>query len=216
MSEHSPSAAPLSRRALLSGLVGGLALPAFPSIARAVTSNEVFADDDVPVLGNPSGDVAISMWFDYQCPFCKKVEPEMMRVVEDDGRVAVLLKDWPIFGKMSEAAARMVWSSRRQSRLEPVHTGLMAIDGRPTDDRVDAVLKAAGVDRARLDADVATDRERFDALVARNGRQADGFGFRGTPAFVIGSFVFGGVLDADGFRQAIADVRAEIGAPAAK
>lgn len=197
----------LARRTVLAGLATGLAL--LPRIARAVTPKEVFADADVQVLGNPRGDVAIAMWFDYQCPFCKKVEPVMMDVVRKDGRVAVLVKDWPIFGKVSETAARMAWSSRRQDRFGAVHSGLMAIDGRPSDARIESVLKASGIDRARLDADMATDKPSFDALVARNGTQAEGFGFPGTPAFVIGSFVFGGVLDADGFRQAISDARAK-------
>ena len=192
-------------------LVGGLALlPVMAATIRpaaATSAEDVFADPDVPVLGNRNGDVAIAMWFDYQCPFCKKVEPEMMEVARADGKVAVLLKDWPIFGKMSETTARLAWSSRRQGKLEKVHRGLMAIEGRPTEARVDAVLAAAGVDRARLDRDVATDEAAFRALAARNEAQAEGFGFPGTPAFVIGSFVFGGVLDKDGFRQAIADAR---------
>lgn len=192
-------------------LVGGLALlPAMAATIRpaaATSAEEVFADPDVPVLGNRNGDVAIAMWFDYQCPFCKKVEPEMMEVVRADGKVAVLLKDWPIFGKMSETAARLAWSSRHQGKLDKVHRGLMAIEGRPTEARVDAALASAGIDRARLDRDVAADEAAFRALTARNGAQADSFGFPGTPAFVIGSFVFGGVLDKDGFRQAIADAR---------
>jgi protein-disulfide isomerase len=194
-------------------LVGGLALlPVMAATIRpaaATSAEDVFADPDVPVLGNRNGDVAIAMWFDYQCPFCKKVEPEMMEVVRADGKVAVLLKDWPIFGKMSETTARLTWSSRHQGKLEKVHRGLMAIEGRPTEARVDAVLASAGIDRARLDRDVAADEAAFRALTARNGAQAEGFGFPGTPAFVIGSFVFGGVLDKDGFRQAIADARAQ-------
>ncbi len=196
-----------TRRHVLGVLAAGAALPYLGRDAFATTPEEVFADAAVPVLGNPKGDVAIAMWFDYQCPYCKKVEPVMMDVVKADGRVAVLLKDWPIFGKMSEKTARMTWSARRQDRLGKVHDGLMAIEGRPTDARVEAVLKAAKIDRARLEADMKADGAAFDALVARNGAQAEGFGFPGTPAFVIGSFVFGGVLDADGFRQAIADAR---------
>jgi len=197
----------LTRRHLVTGLALAAAGPHLLTSARAATPKEVFADADVPVLGNPSGDVAIAMWFDYQCPFCKKVEPVMMDVVRADGRVAVLLKDWPIFGKISGTAARLAWSARRQDRLEPLHRALMAIEGRPTETRIDEVIAKAGIDRSRLDADVDRDRTAFDALVARNGAQAEGFGFSGTPAFVIGSFVFGGVLDADGFRQAIADAR---------
>jgi protein-disulfide isomerase len=197
----------LSRRSVVAGLALAAAAPRLILPAVAATPKEVFADADVPVLGNPEGDVAIAMWFDYQCPFCKKIEPVMMDIVRADGRVAVLLKDWPILGKISGTAARLTWSARHQDRLESLHHALMAIEGRPTDTRIDEAIAKAGIDRTRLDADVERDRAAFDALVARNGAQAEGFGFPGTPAFVIGSFVFGGVLDADGFRQAIADAR---------
>lgn len=197
-----------SRRTLLS-LGAGLGLAALgarPSRA-AVDPADVFADADVPVLGNPKGDVAIAVWFDYQCPFCKKVEPILNEVVRKDGRVAILLKDWPIFGDLSTLAARTAWSARHQDRLGALHDRLMAVPKRLDAARLDAEIAASGLDRARLDADMAKDTAAFAALTTRNGAQAEAFGFPGTPAFVIGSFVFPGVLDADGFRQAIADAR---------
>ncbi|MBV5266328.1 DsbA family protein [Pinisolibacter aquiterrae] len=197
-----------SRRTLLA-LGAGLGLAALgarPSHA-AVDPADVFADADVPVLGNPKGDVAVAVWFDYQCPFCKKVEPILNEVARKDGKVAILLKDWPIFGDLSTAAARAAWSARRQNRLAALHDRLMAVPKRLDTARLDAEIAAAGLDRARLDTDMAAETAAFDALVARNGAQAEAFGFPGTPAFVIGSFVFPGGLDADGFRQAIADAR---------
>lgn len=197
-----------SRRTLLT-LGAGLGLAALgarPSQA-AVTPADVFADADVPVLGNPKGDVAVAVWFDYQCPFCKKVEPILNEVARKDGKVAILLKDWPIFGDLSSAAARAAWSARRQNRLADLHQRLMAVPKRLDTARLDAEIASAGLDRARLDTDMKADTAAFDALVARNGAQAEAFGFPGTPAFVIGSFIFPGVLDADGFRQAIADAR---------
>ncbi len=200
--------ASFSRRSLL---VGAASLSFAPLALRparaAVDPDAVFADADVPVLGNPQGDVAVVVWFDYQCPFCKKVEPILNEVVRKDGKVAILLKDWPIFGEISVKAARAVWSARRQNRLSALHDRLMAVKGRPDAARLDAEIAASGLDRARLDADMATDAKAFDALVARNGAQAEAFGFPGTPAFVVGSFVFPGVLDAGGFEQAIADAR---------
>lgn len=198
----------ISRRAALLGLAS-LAAPAL-MIGRAeaaVDRGAVFGDPNVPVLGNPAGDVAVAVWFDYRCPFCRKAEPELMQVVKEDGHVAVLLKDWPIFGKVSERAARLTWSTRHQNKLAAVHAALMAGTDRPTDARVDEVLSKSGIDRNRLEADASADTAAFDALVARNGAQAEAFGFPGTPAYVIGSFVFPGVLDAGGFRQAIADAR---------
>lgn len=198
----------LDRRTLLLGsAAAGLAALAPRPSRAAVTPADVFGDPDVPVLGNPTGDVAVAVWFDYQCPFCKKVEPILNEVARQDGKVAILMKDWPIFGDVSVKAARAVWSARRQNRYDRLHGALMAIKGRPDAARLDAEIAKAGLDRARLDADVAADTAAFDALVARNGAQAESFGFPGTPAFVIGSFIFPGVLDAAGFRQAIADAR---------
>lgn len=205
---RAPAIADPSRRTLLT-LGAGLGLAALGArpVRAAVDPGAVFGDADVPVLGNPRGDVAIAMWFDYQCPFCKKVEVVLNEVVRQDGHVALLLKDWPIFGDLSTAAARAAWSARRQDRLARLHERLMAVPKRLDTNRLDGEIAAAGLDRARLDADIKADTSAFDALVARNGAQAEGFGFPGTPAFVIGSFVFPGVLDADGFRQAIADAR---------
>ena len=202
----------LTRRSALTLLGGAASAALLPGVARAgVDPIAVFGDPDVPVLGNAEGDVAVAVWFDYRCPFCRKAEVELMRVVQADGRVAVLLKDWPIFGKTSERAARIAWSARRQGVGAALHAALMEGEGRPTDARVDAIVERIVPDRTRLDRDVAADRAAFDALVARNAAQADAFRFPGTPAYVIGSFVFPGVLDEAGFTQAIADTRAKRG-----
>jgi protein-disulfide isomerase len=198
----------LSRRTALAGLGAALALPAFGRRATAaVTPAAVFDDPDSPVLGAADGDVTVAVYFDYQCPFCRSTEPKLMRVVDEDRHVRVVLKDWPIFGPLSVEAARRVWSSRRQGRLAAAHAALMSVSGRLSEAILGERLAAAGVDGDRLAADVAADRAAFDALVARSEEQATAFDFPGTPAYVIGPFVFPGVLDESGFRQAIADAR---------
>ena len=54
---------------------------------------------------------------------------------------------------------------------------------------------------------MATHQPAIEALLARNNEQAEAFGFQGTPAFIVGTFRVPGVLDAAGFKQAIADAR---------
>lgn len=204
------SAMSLSRRTAFAGLLAAAASPGrvFAAAPAAVPSPAaVFGDPDAPLLGAPDGDVAIAVFFDYQCPFCRSTEPKLMRVVAEDRRVRVVFRDWPIFGAVSTEAARRVWSSRRQGRFAAAHDALMAATGRLTTAAIETRLAEAGVDAKRLAADVETDRAAFDALVARNGAMAEAFGFPGTPAYVVGPFVFPGVVDEDGFRQAIADAR---------
>src|SRR4051812_34470657 len=39
--------------------------------------NELLSDGAVQILGNPSGDVVIIEFFDYQCPYTKAVQPRL-------------------------------------------------------------------------------------------------------------------------------------------
>jgi protein-disulfide isomerase len=47
----------------------------------------------------------------------------------------------------------------------------------------------------------------IDAILKRNNDQAEAFGFRGTPSFIVGKFRVPGVLSMADFERAIADAR---------
>ena len=46
----------------------------------------------------------------------------------------------------------------------------------------------------RLNRDLATNASAIDATLARNNAQAEAFGFRGTPSFIVGKFRVPGIL----------------------
>ena len=66
---------------------------------NVLTEALVLRDPDTPVTGNADGDINIVEYFDYQCPYCRKIEPELRQVVQDDGKVRLVWKDWPIWGR---------------------------------------------------------------------------------------------------------------------
>ncbi len=53
-----------------------------------VSRDSVWHDPDVPAQGNPDGDVTFVEYFDYQCPVCRQVHPQLSRAVRDDGKGA--------------------------------------------------------------------------------------------------------------------------------
>jgi protein-disulfide isomerase len=186
------------------GAGDGRAQTADPVLSR----DAVLRDAEIPPLGNPQGDLTIVAYFDYQCPYCRKVTPDLDQVVREDGQVRLVIKEWPILGPPSELAARLVLAARYQGKYEQGHRALMAMTGRLTETTIRATLTGAGVDLAQADADLASHRAAIDALLARNNAQAEAFGFRGTPAFIIGTFRVPRALDVAMFKQAIADARA--------
>ena len=86
-----------------------------------LTEALVLRDPDVPVIGNPKGDISIVEWYDYNCPYCRKVAPELRQVVEDDGKVRLVLKDWPILGEVSKLSARLTLAAKYQDKYLPAH-----------------------------------------------------------------------------------------------
>jgi len=172
-----------------------------------LSKDAVLRDAEIPVLGNPQGDITIVEYFDYQCPYCKKISPVVDQVVREDGKVRRVLKDWPILGDPSGYAARLVLASKYQNKYETAHRALMSKVGRLTESVIDETLAQAGVDVAKAKTDLAANKAAIDALLKRNNAQAEAFGFRGTPAFVVGTFRVPGGLTAEQFKLAIADAR---------
>jgi protein-disulfide isomerase len=172
-----------------------------------LTEALVLRDPDIPVAGNATGDITIVEYFDYQCPYCRKLEPELRQVVQDDGKVRLVLKDWPILGDVSRIAARMALASKYQDKFVQAHDALMGVNSKLSEPRIRELLAGAGIDVDRVTRDLATNAKAIDAILARNNDQATAFGFRGTPSFIVGKFRVPGVLTMAQFEQVIADAR---------
>jgi protein-disulfide isomerase len=174
---------------------------------NVLTEALVLRDPDIPVAGNPAGDITIVEYFDYQCPYCRKVDPELRQVVQDDGKVRLVLKDWPILGPVSVVAARLALASKYQDKFLKAHDALIGVNSKLTEPRLRELLAGAGIDVDRLDRDLAGNAKAIDAILARNNDQATAFGFNGTPSFIVGKFRVPGVLTMAQFDLAIADAR---------
>src|SRR6201987_3911002 len=122
----------LSRRVLLNSLgvsvaalgIGALSAPVRAETEEVLTEALVLRDPDIPVAGNADGDISIVEYFDFQCPYCRKLEPELRQVVQDDGKVRLVWKDWPILGPVSVMASRMALASKYQDKYSQAHDAL--------------------------------------------------------------------------------------------
>lgn len=168
----------------------------------------VLRDPSIPVMGNPKGNITIVEYFDYQCPYCKKMNPMLERIVHEDGHIRLVFKDWPIFGKVSVYAARLALATKYQHKYREAHQALISRTEKLTDADVRATLAQHGIDLALAERDLANHGKAIDALLARNRIQAIALGFQGTPAFIVGHFRIPGAIDEANFKLAIADARA--------
>jgi protein-disulfide isomerase len=174
---------------------------------NVLTESAVLRDPEIPAAGNADGDITIVEYFDFNCPYCRKVEPELRQVVQDDGKVRLVYKDWPVLGPVSIIAAKMALATKYQDKYVAAHDALMGSASRLTEPRIRELLSNAGIDVHRAGKDLETNAKAIDAILARNNDQATAFGFKGTPSFIIGKFRVPGALTMAQFDQAIADAR---------
>lgn len=170
---------------------------------------DLLKDPGVPRLGATAPDVVIVMYGDYNCGYCKRMEPVLADALKTDSRLAVVHKDWPIFGEVSEHAARVALAATYQGQYEAVHRAFMLSPTRLSDKpMVDAVAKQAGVDWPLLARDLKAHGGDIDAILARNEREAMLLQLQGTPGLVINGYLLRGALSGEELKGLLQKIRA--------
>ncbi len=175
---------------------------------KAVAANlaALAEDDSSPVLGNPDGDILVVEFFDYRCPYCRRVADKLRDTVTADGNIRLVMKEFPILGPESIFASRAALAAAKQGKYEEFHFGLMASQGEIDDAAVMALAEQLGLDMDRLREDMLS--EDIDKAFRRTYEVTEALEIRGTPAFVIGDRIYPGAIEMDEFKRLVAEVRA--------
>lgn len=165
---------------------------------------ELFSEADPIVAGNPKGDVTIVEFFDYHCPYCKKVKADLAQLLKEDGNIRLVLKEFPILSKSSVTAARAAIASMKQGKYWEFHLELMGADDR-SEEGIYAAAQKVGIDVARLKEDMKDPKiqERLDM----NVKLATDMGVDATPTFVIGREPSSGALTLAQLKEAVKAAR---------
>ena len=166
---------------------------------------EIFDDPATPVGGNPAGDVSLVEFFDYQCPYCKEVEPSLEALARHDKELRFVYKEFPVLGPVSVTAARAALAARKQGKYVPFHRAMIALKGKLDDAAVFKTAASVGLDVERLKRDMKD--PAIDRALKSNLALAETLDIRGTPGFVIGDTIVAGAMGLDDLEKLIAAAR---------
>ncbi len=154
-------------------------------------------------VANPNGTITVTEFFDYKCGYCKLAAPQVVEIIEKNPDVRFVFKEFVIFGRDSELAARMAIGAQAQGKTLPVYKGMMA-EKSLDEAAIARIAKAAGVDVEKARADGAS------AAVTQQLQDVQGLAqalhIEGTPAFIVGDKMIPGA-DMKALSLAIEEAR---------
>lgn len=160
-------------------------------------------DDAHPWFGAENGSVPVIVFTDYDCPYCKRLEPHLQKLVEEFPQVKVInvlvpLRQQSVQGGNLNPAnfALNVWQNQREQFAE-VHELLYKKNGLHTGKSLEQIARKTGT-RSQLDSPKAT-----PTIIERNYRVFSDFQLRGTPAIMVGGQTIPGYVEYAELKQVV-------------
>ena len=178
------------------------------SLVKA-NADDLFSDPASFVGGNPDGDVTVVEFIDYRCGYCKKAHSEVRELVESDGNIRYIVKEFPILSEESAIASRFAIAALQVTGPEAyakINAGFYeSFRGEVTPDTLSAFAGDLGLDAAPILARM--DAPEVTKVIADNHALAQRLQISGTPTFVMGDQMVRGYVPLEAMQATVAEER---------
>ena len=175
-----------------------------------VTANadEIFDDGYSWVGGNPDGDITLVEFLDYRCGYCKRAHGEVAKLLETDGNIKLIVKEFPILGDQSLLASRFAVATKQvagNDAYKQLNDALMAFNGEVSLPALRRLGESFELDVAAIEAKM--DSDEVTQEIAQTRALAQKLQITGTPTFVMQDEMLRGYLPYDQMMALVEEKR---------
>ena len=174
----------------------------------AANADALFNDGYSWVGGNPDGDITLVEFLDYRCGYCKRAHNEVAQLLETDGNIRLIVKEFPILGEQSVLASRFAVATKQIAGGESykaLHDALMEFNGDVSLTALRRLASTFGLDADAIEAHM--DSDDVTREIAETRALAQRLQITGTPTFVLEDEMLRGYLPFDQMEIMVADKR---------
>lgn len=156
---------------------------------EALIQEALFNDPASPRIGAKKATLTLINFTDYNCPYCKQLDPMLEKIVQKYPQVAVVIKPLPFKGESSVLSARTALTTWREhpEQFLALHEKLMQKRGYHTAASIAQAQEKSGAAAVTLD-------EKSNETLSTNLQLARLVGVQGTPATIIGDEMIPGAV----------------------
>lgn len=169
-----------------------------------------------PFIGQENAPVTMAYWLDYQCPFCKKFETDVLSKIitdyVDKGKLKIVFKDFQFLGPDSQDAGLVenaIWELYPDQFAKWHQAMYEAQDGENAGfGNMESILKLIkdklpGIDATKIKTQIDAKKSEYQKELDDDKAEGGKFGVTGTPGFVIGTQSIQGAEPLNVFTQVI-------------
>jgi protein-disulfide isomerase len=157
-----------------------------------------------PFRGSEKAPVTIVKFEDFQCPFCKQIQPTVNALLSRyDGKVRLVHKDLPLESLHPQArqAAEAARCAHEQGKFWEYHDKLYATAPKASADDLKSYAKDVGLNADSFDRCFASGK--YKEVVQRDLNEGAQLGLTGTPTFFINGREISGNQPSEAFEAII-------------
>jgi len=153
--------------------------------------------------GPADAPVTLIEFSDFQCPFCRRVQPTLESLFEEyEGQISWVYKDLPLTSIHPDAvgAAEAARCAGDQGKFWEYRDALFA-ESRVTKQIHPKIVAALELDAAAFEECVSS--QKYNEAVQADGAEAQSLGISGTPAFIVNGILLSGAQPKEAFVRII-------------
>ena len=157
-----------------------------------------------PSKGSKNAPLQVVIFSDFQCPFCKRVEPQLSELEKEYGsKVHMTWKNYPLpFHNNAEPAAEAAMAANAQGKFWQMHDKLFENNTALDRASLEKYAEELGLNMAKFKADL--DAQKYKDQIQSDTKEGQAVGVNGTPAVFINGRKINGAYPWETFKK-IAD-----------
>ena len=175
-----------------------------------VNGADLFEDANSFVGGNLEGDLTLVEFVDYRCGYCRKAHDEVAQLIEADGNIRFIVKEFPILGEASVVSSRFAVATKLvagDEAYKAVSDALITLKSDVEESVLRALASSLSLDPESILAKMVSDE--VTAVIAENRALGQRLNISGTPTFVMGDQILRGYMPLAQMQEIAEDIRSE-------
>ena len=164
-------------------------------------SEDLYFNENDFVIGNEDAEVTVVEFFDYNCGYCERAIADLIKLIDSNPNIKVVLKEYPILNDNSYDLAKLSLSAGLQGKYFEFHSILLSTKGTVSYDQALKIAADIGLDILKLEDDFKS--QQVNDIIANTKVLGYSLAVSGTPAYFVGDIKLAGAVGYETLQEVV-------------